>query len=409
MANPWFESVIEARRRAKRRLPRSVYMALVAGSERGLTLRDNEEAFAELGFGPNVTDHPKDRDLSTTVMGQEVSMPIVISPTGVQAVHPDGELAVARAAASRGAAMGLGGFGSKAMEEVIPENPGKTFFQTYWTGSKDAMLHRVERARAAGATGLIVTLDWSFGYGRDWGSPEIPEEMNLRTIIKHAPEVVLGGKFGYLKDYAKTLRPPELSVPNMQLPGEKAPGFFDAYSEWNQTPAATWEDVAWLREQWGGPFMVKGITRVNDAQAAVQTGATAISVSNHGGNNLDGTPGAIRLLPAIADAVGDQVEVYMDGGIRRGSDVFKALALGARAVLVGRAYLWGVAANGQAGVENVLDILRDGLSSAMYGTGCRTLADITREHLLIPEDFARILGTDEGNLIGRPKLDPEHS
>ncbi|UNX54222.1 mycofactocin biosynthesis FMN-dependent deaminase MftD [Georgenia sp. TF02-10] len=403
MANPWFESVIEARRRAKRRLPSSVYMALVAGSERGSTLRDNIGAFAELGFAPFVTNLPADRDLSTTIMGQEVAFPVMISPTGVQAIHPDGEVAVARAANNRGAAMGLGGFGSKPIEEVIAANP-KTFFQTYWTGTKDAMLHRIERARAAGAKGLIVTLDWTFGYGRDWGSPEIPQTMDLKTIVKFAPEIILGGKFAYLMDYAKTLRPPELTVPNMQLPGQPAPGFFQAYGEWMQTPQPTWDDVAWLRREWGGPFMVKGITRVDDAKAAVQTGATAISVSNHGGNNLDGTPGTIRLLPAIADAVGHEVEVLMDGGIRRGSDVAKALALGARAVLIGRAYLWGVGANGQAGVENVLDIMRDGLSAAMLGLGKRSVHDLSPADLLIPPGFARTLGTPEGHLYGAPSL-----
>ena len=136
-----------------------------------------------------------------------------------------------------------------------------------------------------------------------------------------------------------------------------------------QTPLPTWEDIAWLREQWGGPFMLKGVMRVDDAKRAVDAGVTAISVSNHGGNNLDGTPAPIRALPAIAEAVGDQVEVVLDGGIRRGSDVVKALALGARAVMIGRAYLWGLAAGGQAGVENVLDILRGGIDSALLGLG----------------------------------------
>ena len=136
-----------------------------------------------------------------------------------------------------------------------------------------------------------------------------------------------------------------------------------------QTPPPSWDDVAWLREQWGGPFMLKGVTRVDDAKRAVDAGVSAISVSNHGGNNLDGTPATIRALPAVADAVGDQIEVLLDGGIRRGSDVVKAVALGARAVMIGRAYLWGLAANGQAGVENVLDILRSGIESALLGLG----------------------------------------
>ena len=148
----------------------------------------------------------------------------------------------------------------------------------------------------------------------------------------------------------------------MSPPGAPAPTFFGAYGEWMMTPPPSWEDLRWLREQWDGPFMFKGITRVDDARRAVDAGFSAISVSNHGGNNLDGTPASIRALPAIAEAVGEQVEVLLDGGMRRGGDVVKALALGARAVMIGRAYLWGLAAAGQAGVENVLDVLRAGIS-----------------------------------------------
>ena len=166
-------------------------------------------------------------------------------------------------------------------------------------------------------------------------------------------------------------------MPNLAAPGGAAPTFFGAYGEWMQTPPPTWDDIAWLREQWDGPFMLKGIMRVDDARRAVDAGVTAISVSNHGGNNLDGTPAPIRALPAIAEAVGDQIEVLLDGGIRRGSDVVKAVALGARAVMIGRAYLWGLAANGQAGVENVLDILRGGIDSALLGLGHSSVHDLT--------------------------------
>lgn len=399
MANEWFETVVEARRRAKKRLPRSVYKALIAGSEAGDTLGDNMQAFSELGLAPHIVNLPEERDLATTIMGQPSSMPVMISPTGVQAVHPEGEVAVARAAANEGVPMGLAGFASKPIEDVIEANP-QTFFQTYWTGNKDDMLARIERAERAGAVGLIVTLDWVFATGRDWGSPEIPEAMNLQTILKFMPEIVLDGKFRYLFDFAKTLRPPALTVPNMAVPGEPDPSFFEAYGEWMQTPQPTWDDIAWLRRQWGGPFMVKGVTRIDDARAAVDTGATAISVSNHGGNNLDGTPATVRVLPSIVDAVGDQVEVLMDGGIRRGSDVLKALALGAKAVLIGRAYLWGMGANGQAGVENVLQILRDGLDSGLMGLRVPSVHELSRENLVIPPDFARSLGSEDGHVYG---------
>lgn len=388
----WFETVAEAQRRAAKRLPKSVYSALVAGSERGLSADDNTAAFAELGFAPHVAGLSAKRDTSTTVMGQSISLPVFISPTGVQAVHPDGEVAVARAAAARGTAMSLSSFASKPVEDVAAANP-QTFFQMYWTGSRDKLVARMERARAAGAVGLIVTSDWSFSNGRDWGSPSIPERMDLRAMIRFAPEGIARPR--WLLDFAKTGRVPDLTAPNLSQDGGPAPTFFGAYGEWMQTPLPTWDDIAWLREQWGGPFMLKGVMRVDDARRAVDSGVTAISVSNHGGNNLDGTPAPIRALPAIVDAVGGDVEVVLDGGIRRGSDVVKALALGARAVMLGRAYLWGLAAGGQAGVENVLDIMRGGIDSALLGLGHSSVHDLSPADLIIPSGFRRDLGTGD--------------
>lgn len=389
----WFETVAIAQERARKRLPKSAYSSLISASEKGVTVSDNVESFSELGFAPHVVGACEKRDLTTTVMGQEISFPVMISPTGVQAVDPDGEVAVARAAAARGTAMGLSSFASKPMEDVIAANP-KTFFQIYWLGGRDAIAERVERARAAGAVGLIATTDWSFSHGRDWGSPKIPEKMDLKTMVKMMPEALTRPR--WFLQWAKTMRPPSLRVPNQGRLGEPGPPFFQAYGEWMGTPPPTWEDIAWLRELWGGQFMLKGVMRVDDAKKAVDAGVSAISVSNHGGNNLDGTPAAIRALPAVAEAVGDQVEVLLDGGIRRGSDVVKALALGARAVMIGRAYLWGLAAAGQPGVENVLDILRSGVDSALMGLGRASVHDLSAEDVLIPAGFARALGVPGG-------------
>ncbi len=389
MANAWFETVAEAQRRARKRLPRSVYGALIAGSERGLSMDGNPSAFGELGFAPTLADKPADRDQETAVMGQALSMPVLISPTGVQAVHPDGELAVARAAANRGIAMGLSSFASKPVEEVVATNP-QTLFQAYWCGTKDAMVARLDRARAAGAVGLIVTLDWSFSHGRDWGSPTIPEVLDLKAMARFAPEVAMRPR--YLRDWARARCLPDLTVPNMATIGEPVPTFFQAYGEWMQTPPPTWDDLRWLKEQWGGPMMLKGVIRVDDARRAVDIGADAISVSNHGGNNLDGTPAPIRALPAIVAAIGADLDVVLDGGIRRGSDVVKAVALGAKAVMIGRAYLWGLAANGQAGVENVLDILRGGIDSTMLGLGKASLSDLDPGDVIVPDGFRVCLG-----------------
>ena len=382
----WFETVAEAQRRARKRLPKSVYMALVAGSEQGLTLDDNVKAFGEIGFRPHIANLPQDRDQATTVMGQDVSFPVLISPTGVQAVNPEGEVAVARAANGAGTAMGLSSFASKPIEAVAEANP-KTFFQMYWVGTKERILERAERARKAGAKGLIVTLDWTFATRRDWGSPPIPEKMDLKAIMQFAPEGIVRPR--YVLEWMRSGGLPDLTCPNLAGPGEDAPTFFGAYGEWMGTPLPTWEDIAWLRQEWDGPFAVKGIMHPDDARRAVDAGATAISVSNHGGNNLDGTPASIRALPGIVAAVGGQTEILLDGGIRRGSDVVKALALGARAVMIGRAYLWGMAANGEAGVANVLSILRSGIDEALLGLGRSSIHDLVPEDLIIPENFTR--------------------
>jgi heme/flavin dehydrogenase (mycofactocin system) len=387
MANTrdWFETVAEARRRARRQLPRSVYLALVAGAEAGVTMRDNVAAFSELALRPHVADLPAQRDLSTTVMGQRVSFPVLLSPTGVQAVHPQGELAVARAAAAAGTAMGLSSFASKPVEAVGPLID-KLLFQSYWVGTRDEILARAERARAAGAKGLIVTLDWVFDSRRDWNSPWIPERLDLKAMARYAPQVAL--RPAYLARWLRSGALPDLGVPNLGPREAEPPTFFGAYGQWIGSAPPTWDDLAWLREQWGGPFMIKGITRPDDARRAADIGATAISVSNHGGNNVDSTPATIRCLPGVVDAVGDQVEVLLDGGIRRGSDVVKALALGARAVMIGRAYLWGMAAGGERGVTNVLEILRQGVSETMLGLGRASVGELAREDVIVPEGFA---------------------
>jgi heme/flavin dehydrogenase (mycofactocin system) len=325
-------------------------------------------------------------ELATTVLGHSVSLPVVISPTGVQAVTPAAEVAVARAAAAAGTVMCLSSFASKPLEEVTAAN-ANTFFQVYWMGSRERIAQVLERARAAGARALIVTLDWTFSHRRDWGSPAIPERLDLRAKLRLAPEVAV--RPSWLFDYLLHGGPPDLSVPNVVPRGEPAPRFFGAYGEWMQTPQPTWSDIEWLREQWGGPFLVKGVMHPDDARRAVEIGADAISVSNHGGNNLDGAPATIRVLPAIVEAVGDQVEVLLDGGIRRGSDVVKALCLGARAVLIGRAYLWGLAAGGETGVGNVLEILRGGIAETLAGLGRESVHELGPEDVLVPPGFAR--------------------
>jgi L-lactate dehydrogenase (cytochrome)/glycolate oxidase len=361
-----------------------VYLALAAGSEKGLTAHDNVAAFDELRFLPHAVGMSPKRTMATSAMGQAMALPVLLSPTGVQAVHPDGEVAVARAAAARGTAMGLSSFASKPVEEVVAANP-QTFFQIYWIGGRSDVARRLERAQRAGVAGIIVTVDWSFSHRRDWGSPHIPERLDRRELLRLAPEGL--ARPSWLLSHLRAGGIPGLGVPNMSDPGEPELTFFEAYGRWMLSPLPTWDDIGWLRDQWPGPLMLKGVTRADDARRAVEAGVTAISVSNHGGNNLDGTPATIRLLPAVAEAVGGAVEVLLDGGIRRGSDVVKALALGARAVMIGRPYLWGLGANGQAGVENVLDILSGGIDSTLMALGRASVHDLTAADVIVPPGF----------------------
>jgi heme/flavin dehydrogenase (mycofactocin system) len=385
-----FESVAEAQRLAQKRLPKAVYAALLAGLEQGITVEQNVAAFRELAFVPKVaTGLAGPRGQATFVVGEEIAFPVVMSPTGAQGVHPAGEVAVARAAARAGTAIGLSSFASKPIEEVVPENP-RTFFQMYWLGTRERMVGLVERTHNAGARALIVTLDYVFAHRRDWGSLPSPArlaEVTLPALARiYGPEAVKRPR--WLVEFLRGGGVPTFTCPNLALPGQAAPTFFAAYVEWMQTPPPTWSDIAWLREQWDGPFVVKGVTHPDDARAAADAGATAVSVSNHGGNNLDGTPASIRLLPAVVEAVGDQIEVLFDGGIRRGSDVVKALALGARATLIGRPYLWGLAAEGEAGVENVLAILRAGIDETLVGLGRASIDELAPDDVVVPDGFA---------------------
>ena len=382
----WFETVAEARRRARRRLPRPVFLALEAGAEAGVTRADNEAAFREIRFAPpRLADLPPRRDLRTSVLGTGIDLPVIAAPVGVQAVHPLGEVGVAMGTRQAGTAMGLSEFASRPAAAVAAVNP-RLFFQVHWSADRDTLAARAAAARAAGATALIVTLDWSFPGGRDWGSPAIPERLDLAALARLAPAGL--ARPGYLAGWLRHGRLPDLTVPNMAAAGGRAPGFFAAYRQWQAVPPPSWADIAWLRAEWGGPFLVKGVMRPDDARRAVDAGATAVSVSNHGGNNLDGTPAAVRALPAVAAAVGDRAEVLLDGGIRRGGDVVKALALGARAVLIGRPCLWGLAAGGPAGVANVFEILRAGIDSALLALGRASVRDLVPADVILPAGFA---------------------
>ena len=348
----WFETVAEAQRRAKKRLPKSVYMALVAGSEQGITLNDNVDAFGELGFRPHVADLPQNREQATTVLGQDISFPVIISPTGVQAVDPEGEVAVARAAAAAGTAIGLSSFASRSVEDVAAAND-KVFFQMYWVGTRERILQRVERARKAGAKALIVTLDWSFAPGATGAARPSRRSSTSRRWRGSRPRCCAGPG-----TCSTGLRSGEAARPHLPQPGA-APARSCRRSSaptangWaprcrpgrtsggcaRSGAARSWSRGSCIPTTRGGPS-----TPAPPRSRCPTTAATTSTAPR---------PRSAR-CPAVVDAVGDQIEVLLDGGIRRGSDVVKALALGAKAVMIGRAYLWGMAAGGEAGVANVL-------------------------------------------------------
>ncbi|MGV2984261.1 pre-mycofactocin synthase MftD [Microbacterium sp. AGC85] len=397
---PLFISIAEAQRLAKKRLPAAIYEGLYAAKESGVAAIDNVAAFQEIKFKPRVADIPA-RDLSLTIMGQPSSMPIMIAPAGAQAVHPEGEVAAARASKRAGIPIGLSNYGSRSIEDVAAANDN-TFLQLYWTGTREDMLARAERGRAAGSKGIILSVDYVHNYRTDWRKALIPDRMGIKEIFKYGPQALL--KPRYVARWLPHGIVPQLRVPNVTLrPSDPAPFFNDGFKLWTQTPPPTWADLEWFCQQWDQPVMIKGITHVDDAKRSIDIGAAAISVSNHGGNNFAPTLASIRCLPEIADAVGTQIEVLMDGGVRRGSDVVKALALGAKAVLIGRAYLYPLAADGERGVETALEILRAGISESLYAIAKATPADVERSDVYLPNGFAFSNGPDQTPFDGKTR------
>lgn len=378
-------SIADAHRRARRRLPNAVYQACVGGRGAGAVIRRNIAAFEDILVESRVGDTPNDIDLRTRVFGLDLSMPLFLSPVGVQAIRPKAEAAAARAAAKAGVAFGISNFASQGIEDVIPHNRD-TVAQLYWVGTKDDIVERLERYRSAGAVGLIVTLDWTFGPGVDWDAPSVPARIDLATMVKFAPDVSMHPQ--WLLAFLREGELPTLEVPNFATRARPKITFAEAMADWEKTPFPSWEDIAWVKQQWGNrPFMVKGILHSDDARRAVDVGADAISVSNHGGNNFDAEIASVSALPSVVKAVDGKIDILLDGGIRRGSDMVKAIALGAQAVMMGRGFLWPLAARGEAGVGEALEIFRTGIAQAMREVQARTVAEIRRGHVITAEEL----------------------
>jgi L-lactate dehydrogenase (cytochrome) len=366
-------NVPELRALAKRRLPRPVfdYMDGAAGDE--LTAARNQADLRRLIIEPRVLPGGADVDLSTTVLGHRVSVPLLGAPTGMTGmIHHEGEVAVARAVHAAGSLYILSSVGSCSLDEVAQASPGPRWFQLYVGRDRGLSRALIERARNAGYSALVLTVDVPRAGARERDKRNgfvVPPRVTGRTVLEGVRHPRWSADF--------LLNPRVLSQATLHggvtegsrlTLGELINRQFD--------PALSWSDIAWLQEQWDGPIVIKGVLRAQDAVQAARLGAVAVVVSNHGGRQLDRAPSTISALPSIADAVGSEIEVYMDGGIRRGVEIVAALALGARACLVGRGLLYGLAAGGQAGAKHAMGMLVDELSLALTLAGARCIADL---------------------------------
>ena len=373
-------SIDDVRSLARRRVPRMVFDYVDSGARAELTMRANRAAFDDVIFNPRMAVPACEPDLSTTVLGTSVTMPLLLSPCGgLRAVHPHGEAGSARAAHRAGTIFTLSSASGMSIEHVAAHAPGPKWFQLYFLGGRAGAERLVERAAVAGYGALVVTVDTIVAGLRESdvrnGMTSGPY-VNARNIVQFAPHVAVRPR--WLWNFARDGFSVELANAAALGPGGTAVAAADASMGMFAEPP-TWDDIAWIRDAWSGPLLVKGVLTADDARHAADLGADGVVVSNHGGRQLDASPATIDVLPRIADAVAGRGEILLDGGVRRGADVVRALACGARAVLVGRPVLWGLAAGGREGVAAALGVLRRELDLAMALCGCPDVASITRD------------------------------
>lgn len=362
-----------------------VFDYIDGGAEDERTLRANEAAFAELTWRPrSAVVHPQ-VDLRTTVLGHELSLPVVLAPVGSSRMFwPRGEVAAAAAAGDAGTVYTLSTLSGTRMEEVREATTGPCWYQLYLCGGRDVGLAAIARAKACGYSALVVTIDTPVAGMRERdvrnGSPQLIAR-RFPDVLPFLPQVLARPKWLY--DFWRDGLP--MSFPNILLPEGPMP-YADIGAQL-AAAAVSWSDIAWIAEAWDGPIVVKGVHTADDARRAVDAGASAVVVSNHGGRQLDGVAATLHVLPEVLDAVGDRVEVLLDGGVRRGADVAKAVALGAKVVLVGRAYAYGLAAAGREGVAKALEVLRTELERTLKLLGCPSVAELDASYLGEPEGW----------------------
>jgi L-lactate dehydrogenase (cytochrome) len=386
VASPRVVSVEDLRPLARRRVPRAVFDYLDGGAEGEVTLRENCRAFEDLTFRPRHAVALAECDLRTRALGFDLSLPFMLAPVGYsRLMHPGGEVAAAGAAGRAGTAYILSTISGHRLEDVKAASPGPVFYQLYLLGGRAAGEASIERARAAGFAGLVVTIDTPVAGIRERDLRNGMKELvgpGLLEKVPYLPEILShpGWLLGFLRDGG--IRP----LPNVVIPGQGPMPLLDVGAALASS-TVTWADLGWIRDAWRGPIVVKGVLTADDARRAADEGAAAISVSNHGGRQLDGVPASIRALPEVVAAVNGRLEVWMDGGIRRGADIVKALCLGARAVLCGRAYAYGLAAAGGDGVDRAIEILRADLNRTLRLLGCPSVAALDRSYVNVPKSW----------------------
>jgi L-lactate dehydrogenase (cytochrome) len=370
--------VSDLRRIAKRRLPRGVFDYVDGGAEDEVTLRANTDAFRRIEFRPRVLRDVGVVDPSTTLLGRRLPIPLVLAPTGFpRSVHPDGELAAARAAARAGLPYTLSTLSTYSIEEVASAAPtGAHWFQVYVWRDRGLVKEMIERAAGSGYEALVLTVDTARLGRRERDVRRgftMPPQLGLGTLVDGALHP--GWTWQFVR--AEPIRFANV-VGRSVGDGTDAVSIAD-YINGQFDPSLSWRDVDWMRGVWDGPIVIKGIQTVADARIAADAGIEAIALSNHGGRQLDSAPVPIELVAPVADAVGDRVEIICDGGVRRGGDVLKAVARGARACMIGRVHLYGLGAGGERGVDHALAILDRDVRRTMALIGASTIADVTRD------------------------------
>jgi isopentenyl diphosphate isomerase/L-lactate dehydrogenase-like FMN-dependent dehydrogenase len=376
-------NIEDLRRLAKRRLPRVVFDYLDGGAEEELTLRENCRAFEDVTFRPRQAVAIPDSDLSVRVLGAELSFPALLAPVGYsRLMHPGGEVAAARAAGAAGTAYILSTISGHRLEAVRKASSGPVWYQLYLVGGRAAAEAAIERARQAGFSALVITIDTPVAGMRERDVRNgMKELLGSRPLAKIPFLAQFFGRPRWVAGFLRDGGVPQLE--NIVIPGSGPMPLIDVTAALSSA-VVTWEDFRWLRELWPGPIVAKGVLTGEDARRAVDAGAAAVVVSNHGGRQMDSVSATLRALPEVVAAVGGQAEVLMDGGIRRGSDIVKAICLGARAVLVGRAYAYGLSAAGEAGVSRALEILREGVARTLTLLGCPSIAELDSSYLNTP-------------------------